>query len=154
MSAGPDDIRRRIDNALAVLGATPTNDVRAVRQTVELLKSTLTELRGAFDELEAQLEVVTAPDRNAARDVVALDRELRSAKAKNQDLEQRLALARAELEADRQLQADDRTRLAELEKQSRQFEDLLLKDDDAFGRYLDRAIDADERKRGRRPPSR
>src|SRR5690606_13231703 len=130
------------------------NDVRAVRQTFELAKTTLLDLRNALDELEAQLEVVTAPERNSARDVVALGKELRAAKSKIHELEQRHALARAELDADRLLQRQDRERLTELEKKNRQYEELLMKDDDAFARYLDQAIDADERKRGRRPPQR
>jgi ActR/RegA family two-component response regulator len=40
-----------------------------------------------------------------------------------------------------------------LEQQTSQYEAMLLKDDAAFSKYLDRAMDSDE-KRGRRPPQR
>lgn len=150
----PPDPRRGIDNALTVLRSTPSNDVRAVRQTFELLARALEDARAALDELDAQLEAATGPGRDAIRELAALQKQLRDAQLQRAELEQRLALAQADLEAERHAHRDEHRRLAELEKKTAGFEDLLLTDDQAFDRYFERAVDKDEKKRGRRPPPR
>lgn len=150
----PEDARNQIDNALAVLRSTPSNDVRAVRQTFELLAAALECARAALDELDAQLEVATGPQRDSIRDVVELQRKLQEVTLQKAELEQRLALAQADRDAEKAVHAEDNKRLHDLEKKAKGFEDLLLQDDDAFAKYFDAAIEQDEQKRGRKPPQR
>jgi chromosome segregation ATPase len=154
--AKPDDAdpRRTLDNALTVLRATPTNDVRAVRQTFELVAAALEAARAALDELDAQLEAATGPGRDAIRELVALQKKVQDAAVQRAELEQRLALARADLDADRHAHAEEQRRLKELEKKTKGFEDLLLTDDEAFDRYFEKAVERDEKKRGGGPPKR
>jgi chromosome segregation ATPase len=154
--AKPDDAdpRRTLDNALTVLRATPTNDVRAVRQTFELVAAALEAARAALDELDAQLEAATGPGRDAIRELVALQKKVQDAAVQRAELEQRLALARADLDADRHAHAEEQRRLKELEKKTKGFEDLLMTDDEAFDRYFEKAVELDEKKRGGGPPKR
>ena len=144
--------RSQIDNALAVLGATPSNDVRAVRQTFELLKTTLADLRASIEELEAQLDVVTSPERDAAKEVLALEKQVQDATARMARLEQELSQTKAALEAEQQIRKAERARIAELEKIAKEFEQLMSPDRGSFGRYLEKAFDEDEKKRRGRPP--
>lgn len=150
----PDGARGQIENALAVLRSTPSNDVRAVRQTFELVDGALEAARGALDQLDAQIEIATGPQRNLVRELIDMQKQLQAAQSRQHELEQQLALARADSAADRHMHDEEQRRLRELEKKTKGFEDLLLKDDDAFAKYFDRAIEQDEKKRGRKPPQR
>lgn len=154
MSPTPDEARSSLQNALAVLRSTPANDVRAVRQTHQLVATALEAALAALAELDAQLEVATGPQRDAIKDLLESQRKLQAAQLRAADLEQRLALARADQEAEKQFRADEERRLKELEKKTKGFEDLLMQDDDAFARYFDAAIEKDEKKRGKKPPQR
>lgn len=149
-----DDVRSKIDNTLAILAALKGNEPHVLRRALALSADTLKAAREATQETEAELDVLTTPGRNAAEDLVKLRKQLDAAQDRILDLEQQLGLLRQERDIENQLHATERKRLAELEKQSTQYEAMLLKDDDAFAKYLDRALDADEKKRGRRPPPR
>ncbi len=149
-----DEIRARIDNALTVMAALRTNEPHAMRLALASAGDALKVARGALTETEAELDVLTAPNRNPAADAIKLRKELDAALSKIVGLEQDLAMLRQERDVERQMQAADRKRLAELEKQHGQYEALLLKDNDAFAKYMDRAVEADEKKRGRKPPTR
>ncbi len=149
-----DDIRDKIDNTLAILASLQGNEPHVLRRALALAADTLKAVREAQKETDAELDVLTTPGRNAAEDLVKLRKQLDAAQDRILDLEQQLGLLRQERDIENQLHATERKRLAELEKQSTQYEAMLLKDDDAFAKYLDRALDADEKKRGRRPPPR
>ncbi|MBI5850537.1 MAG: hypothetical protein HZB39_05785 [Planctomycetes bacterium] len=149
-----DDVRNQIDNTLSILASLQGNEPHVLRRAIALAADTLKSAREALKETDAELDVLTAPGRNAAEELVRLRKQLDAAQDKALDLEQRLAMLRQERDVELQVHAAEKKRLAELEKQSAQYEAMLLKDDDAFSKYLDRALDADEKKRGRRPPSR
>lgn len=139
-------------NALAVLRATPTNDVKAVRQTFRMLEEMLGIVDAALGEMESELEGVTGPDRNLVRENLELRKALAAAEEKRFEAEQRLVFARADLDTERAVHAEEGRKLRELEKKTKGFEDLLMSDDAAFDRYFEQAVDKDLKKRGNRPP--
>ena len=145
--------RTKIDNALTILAALQTNEVHALRRALALAADTLKSARAAIADSESELDVLTSPQRNSAEESMRLEKELTKARDRIVGLEQDLAIARQEREVDTQVQAIDRKRLAELEKKVAQYESMLMSDDQAFARYMDRAVDADAKK-GRRPPQR
>lgn len=149
-----EDIRSRLDSALTVLAALNTNEPHVLRRALVLAGDALRAARGALDEADDELDVLTAPDRNSAAEVVRLEKELATARDRAVALEQDLAMLRHERDLETQVQAVDRKRLADLEKRVAQYESSLLKDDDAFSRYMDKAVEEDEKKRGRKPPPR
>lgn len=149
-----DEIRSKIENTLSILASLQGNEPHVLRRGLALAADTLKAARGALAETDSELDVLTTPGRNAAEDLLRLQKELDRQKDRALDLEQQLALLRQERQVETQVHAAEKKRLAELEKQSAQYEAMLLKDDDAFSKYLDRALDADEKKRGRRPPPR
>ncbi len=148
-----DDIRTRIDNTLTILAALQTNEAHALRRALALSADTLKAARVALTESEDELEVLTAPERNSAEENLRLQKELQKAKDRILALEQDLAMARQDHDVEKQVQSIDRKRLQELEKKVAQYESMLMNDDQAFSRYMDRAIEADAKK-GRRPPQR
>jgi hypothetical protein len=151
-SKSEPDPRGRVRNALAVLRATPTNDVKAVRQTFRMLEEMLGIVDAALGEMESELEGVTGPDRNLVRENLELRKALAAAEEKRFEAEQRLVFARADLDTERAVHAEEGRKLRELEKKTKGFEDLLMSDDAAFDRYFEQAVDKDLKKRGNRPP--
>ena len=149
-----DDLESRVDNTLAILGAASAADPHAQRRALALAVDTLKAVREALRARAAELDVLTTPGRKPAEELVRLEKELQSADARSAAHEQRSVLLAQELQLERELHAAAKTRLAEAEKQAAQYEAMLMQDDAAFSKYLDRAIDADEKKRGRRPPPR
>ncbi|MFO1054509.1 MAG: hypothetical protein U1F36_19990 [Planctomycetota bacterium] len=148
-----DDIRTRIDNTLTILAALQTNEAHALRRALALSADALKAARVALTESEDELEVLTAPERNSAEENLRLQKELQKAKDRITGLEQDLAMARQDHDVEKQVQSIDRKRLQELEKKVAQYESMLMNDEQAFSRYMDRAIEADAKK-GRRPPQR
>jgi chromosome segregation ATPase len=144
--------RGRVRDALSVLRATPTNDVKAVRQTFRMLEEVLGVLDGALGEMEAELEGLTGPDRDLTRENLELRKAITAAEEKRADAEQKLVFARADLDTERAVHAEEGKKLKDLEKKTKGFEDLLMSDDDAFDRYFEQAVDKDLKKRGNRPP--
>ncbi len=151
-SKSEPDPRGRVRNALAVLRATPTNDVKAVRQTFRMLEEMLGIVDAALGEMESELEGVTGPDRDLVRENLELRKALAAAEEKRFEAEQRLVFARADLDTERAVHAEEGRKLRELEKKTKGFEDLLMSDDAAFDRYFEQAVDKDLKKRGNRPP--
>jgi chromosome segregation ATPase len=144
--------RGRVRDALSVLRATPTNDVKAVRQTFRMLEEVLGVLDGALGEMEAELEGLTGPDRDLTRENLELRKAITAAEEKRADAEQKLVFARADLDTERAVHAEEGKKLKDLEKKTKGFEDLLMSDDDAFDRFFEQAVDKDLKKRGNRPP--
>ena len=149
-----DELRARIESTLTILAALRTAEPHALRRALALAAETLKQALGGLTEVDRELEVVTAPDRSAAADVVRLTKELDAARGKITRLEQDLAMARSDLDVEKNVQAEERKRLAQLEKKHKEYEALLLNDPKAFSDYFDRALEVDEKKRGRRPPQR
>ena len=149
----PDpDPRTRVRDALSVLRATPTNDVKAVRQTFRMLEEVLGALDQTVAAMEAELDGVTGPERDLIQENLALQRAVKKADERRIEAEQKLAFARADLDTERAVHAEEGRKLKELEKKTKGFEDLLMNDDDAFDRYFEQAVDKDLKKRGNRPP--
>ncbi|MEY2980190.1 MAG: hypothetical protein RL562_417 [Planctomycetota bacterium] len=144
--------RGRVRDALAVLRATPSNDVKAVRQTFRMLEEVLGVADEALREMEAELDGITGPDRDLVRENLELRKAVAAAEEKRAEAEQRLIFARADLDTERAVHADEGRKLRELEKKTKGFEDLLMSDDAAFDRYFEQAVDKDLKKRGNRPP--
>lgn len=147
-----DDLESRVDNTLAILGAAFGTDPHALKRALALAAETLKAVREALRKRAAELDVLTTPGRKPAQELLRLEKDLQSAVAKSAAHEQRSVMLGQELQLERELHAAAKKRLAEAEKQAVQYEAMLLKDDAAFSKYLDRALDADEKKRGRRPP--
>lgn len=149
----PDpDPRARVRDALSVLRATPTNDVKAVRQTFRMLEEVLGAIDQTVAAMEAVLDGVTGPERDLVQENLALQKAVKKADERRIEAEQKLAFARADLDTERAVHAEEGRKLKELEKKTKGFEDLLMNDDDAFDRYFEQAVDKDLKKRGNRPP--
>lgn len=147
------DPRRSIDNALAILGAQRGGDPRAAAQGFAVAIEALRAARAAIDDLDGQLELLTAPERNAAREAARLRGELETERRRAAGLEQDLAMLRADRDVENAVHEQDRIRLRELEKRAKEFESVIMRDDDAFGRFMESALDEDElRDRRGKPP--
>lgn len=151
VTADPDRARQQIENALAVVRATRPEDARAVRSAFGLVVPALEAARAALDELDSELDVATGPNRDSVEELVHAQQKLEKAELAMAELEQRLALERAEREAVETVEQEDRARIAKLEKANADFEARLLEDDDAFDRYFEKALDEQDRKR-KKPP--
>ena len=149
-----DELRARIESTLTILAALRTAEPHALRRALALAAETLKQALGGLTEVDRELEGVTAPDRSAAAEAVGLPKEPEAARGKITRLEQALAMARSDLDVEKNVQAEERKRLAQLEKKHKEYEALLLNDPKAFSDYFDRALEVDEKKRGRRPPQR
>lgn len=144
--------RGRVRDALSVLRATPSNDVKAVRQTFRMLEEVLGVVDEALGEMETELDAVTGPDRDLARENLELRKAVAAAEEKRAEAEQKLVFARADLDTERAVHAEEEKKLKELQKKTKGFEDLLMSDDAAFDRYFEQAVEKDLKKRGNRPP--
>lgn len=140
-----------LENAIAVMKA--VRDPHAAKQSLIPAIHALEAARAALARRDEQFESLTDPDRTAAEQVTEL-------KARVARLEQELELARADAEAAEQskeleenLHEEERQRLLKLERKAKDLDKLIMEDDDAFSRYMDRAMDVDEKRRGG-PPQR
>ena len=148
-----DEIRERIDNTLAILASLQGNEPHALRRAVGLAAETLKALREHWNEADAEMDVLTTPGRSPAAELIKLQGELERTKDRMSKFEQQLISERQARRVEEQLRATDKKRLTELEQQASQYEAMLFKDGAAFSKYMDRAMEADEKKRGR-PPQR
>src|SRR6188474_3128442 len=101
------DIRQRIRNALAILEAPKSREVHQIPRTVGLAMDALRGADQAIDELESELELVSAPDLDAAREVQRLRRELEAARATVARLQGELASTREELEIEKRIHTEE-----------------------------------------------
>ncbi|MCA8942495.1 MAG: hypothetical protein KDB80_08070 [Planctomycetes bacterium] len=153
MPATPDDdpILERIANAITVLSA--IRDPHAALRQLQMAIESLTAAAKAIEARDAELDLVTAPDRDAAAEIARLRQQLEEARDQIVTAELRAVESDQEREMEAQVHADDAARLAKLERKSRDLDALLMEDEEAFGRYMDRAMDEDDRRRGG-PPKR
>ncbi len=146
------DIRQRIRNALSILEAPKSREAHQVPRTIGLAMETLRGADEALDELESELELVSAPDLDAAREVKRLRQELEAAREKMTRLERELKMVREELSIDQRVHSEELRKLASLEQRAKTFDQVLLSDDQAFDRYMDQQLgDGGAKKRKREP---
>ena len=134
------DIHQRIHNALSILAAPKSREPHQVPRTVGLAQETLRAAEQALREMEGELEIVSAPDLQAAKEVARLRRELEKAHEQGVRLERELRAAREELDIEQRVHADERKKLADLEQRAKKFDSVLLQDDQAFARYMDQEL--------------
>jgi len=139
------DVRDTIENALQVLRATRPEDRGQARQALAIAIDALEACAGAVDELERELGTVTEPELDTARELERLRAELAAARERAKGLEVELRSVQAELTAQLHLQAEDDRRRSQLERKVEDLDRLLLSDDAAFDRFMDRALEDDER---------
>jgi chromosome segregation ATPase len=137
---GEPEVRVRISNAIAIVESMLGREPGA-RQAFLAAIEALRAARGAIGELEAQLDIVTAPERAAARDVLRLGRELEAARQRIAALEAEVRLLRTKLDVEAGVHADEQRRLRELEHRAKEFDAVLMDDDRAFGKFMERELD-------------
>ena len=145
-----EDIRLRIQNTIAILEAEAAKVEAAARRDLQLAVETLLAARTALDERDEELDLVTAPDRNAAEEAQRIARELEGARERIVALEQQLAEKETALDIEEQVHEEERRRLKKLEKQAASFESILETDQQAFSKFMDKALEEEERKRRKR----
>lgn len=145
-----DDVRQRIQNALAILESPKSREPHQVPRTVGAAIDALRAAELALDARDAELDLVSSPDLQAAREIVRLRQELEAARERVARLERELATAREELSIEKRVHVGEREKLADLEARAQRFDEVLLTDDRAFERYMDRELDAREKKSPKR----
>ena len=153
-TAMQDDIHQQIENALRVVGAQRHQVQPQVAQTLALAFDALKAARAALDESDEQLAIVTDPERDMAVEVQRLTHELEQERARADRAEQATAVARADKEVEDLLHAEDSKRIDKLEKKAQSLDAVLMKDDGAFGRFMENALDEQDRKGGGKPGQR
>lgn len=147
-SPTPEDVHTRIQNAIAMLAAEAPTAGPAAQHGFRLAVETLRAAEEAVTELEAELDLVTAPELRAAEEAQKLRHELEEAEVRYAALSQKLALLQEERTTEDAVHAEGHRRLQKLEKETAEIERLLETDAGAFGKFMDRALDQDE-KQGR-----
>ena len=147
--AAEQDIRERIENALAILAA-QGHEPHALQRNLALAVETLRAAKGAIEERDSQLDLVTAPERDAAKEAERLRSELEAAELRVAQVEQQLALARQDQEIEVQLHDEDRRRLTTLERKAKELDTVLMEDDAAFARFMERKLDEQDEQTGRK----
>ena len=71
--------------------------------------------------------------------------ELERAELRIAELDQRLAEAGERIQMEDEIHAEEHDRLKRLERKSSEMENILGTDADAFGKFMDHALDRDER---------
>ena len=146
-----DDLSTRIDNAIGLLRAQLTAARGAAIPALQMAVAALQAAKAAVAEMASQLDLVTAPELDAAAEIRRLRAALEAEAARAAALEQELGATRAALEVEQQLRAEDGRRVRELEQRVAAVDDLLANDPRAFGAFMDKALDEhDRQRRGRR----
>lgn len=144
-----EDIQVRIENTIAILEAAGQNVDGRARHDLVLAIDTLRTAQTALTALEAELDLVTAPDLSAAEEAQRLRGQLAASELRVADLEQRLVGANEQIQLEDQIHASEHDRLEELERRAKKVERLLETDADAFSTFMDNALDQDDRLPGR-----
>src|SRR5688572_3348134 len=145
-----NDVHQRIQNALSILQSAKSREPHEVARTVTTAIEALRAAKVALDERDAELDLVSSPDLQAAREISRLRKELETARANVVRLERELATAREELSIEQRVHDGERKKLADLETRAKKFDQVLLTDDRAFERYMDRELEAGEKKTPKR----
>jgi hypothetical protein len=146
MAEGNDDVRAKIENAITILSTPAAQEPHAARRSIVLAIEALRAALGGLDEVEAELELVTSPERIAAGEVKRLQSELAEAKARAQKLDGELTKLKQKTEIEGHLHDEERKRLKDLERRAKDFDTIVLKDKDAFDQFMQRTLDRDDQK--------
>ena len=140
----PEDIHTRIQNTVAILSSElKTLDAHA-RHVLQLAMETLQAADAAVTELEAELDLVTAPDLSAAEEAQRLRHRLEETEVQIAALQQKLSDANDKIRLEDEIHVSEHDRLKELERQTKRMEDILETDADVFGKFMDKALDQDQ----------
>lgn len=141
MSASPDDARTELANALSTLEAMLVKERGPARPALEWAARALRAARLALEERDQQLELVTRPELQTAKELLRTREELQASQKRASALEVRAKDAEAQLAIERATQREERKRLAELEARAKSYDALLQRDTGAFDAFMDRALD-------------
>lgn len=147
MADTPQDVYTTIENAIAILQSQAAGERGPAHRSLVLAVDTLKAAKAALQERDAELELVTAPDLKAAEEAQRLRHDKEELQVRIAGLEQELAMLRQEHEIEEHLHAEDAKRLKQLEKKARDFDDILVKDKEAFSAFMEKALDDEDRKR-------
>ncbi len=142
----PEDIGTAIRNALAILATPGAKAPHAIERNFQLAVETLLAARAAIEKRDSEIDLVTDPDHTAAEEAQRLRAALEKAEGRILELEQELAMAKHDAEVEQVLHAEEQKRLKTAEKKAKDLDSLLMEDDEAFKRYMDKAMDEQERK--------
>ena len=138
--------RTRIENALTLIDQQRAKAPAALERTLELSRGALASALQTLAELQAQLDAATDPNIDAAAELTRVQRELEAAVGREQGLSLKLRELEAEVEVSNAIQAEEERRARDLDRKVNDFQKKLMTDDAAFDRYMDAALDADERR--------
>jgi len=138
--------RTRIENALTLIDQQRAKAPAALERTLELSRGALASALQTLAELQAQLDAATDPNIDAAAELTRVQRELEAAVGREQGLSLKLRELEAEVEVSNAIQAEEERRARALDRKVNDFQKKLMTDDAAFDRYMDAALDADERR--------
>ena len=144
MSNPAEDIHTRIENTLQILESEVQRVAEPARHDLILAMETLRASADAIRHLEGELDLVTAPDLDAAEEAQKLREHLDAAQLRIAGLEQQVVELRENSALEDQIHAEEHERLRELEKQAKEMEGILGSDEAAFGRFMEQALDKDE----------
>lgn len=146
MAAPTDDLRSRIAGALSYLATREAADPVRARRSLDFAMELLREADRTLAARDRELEAATDPGLEASKEVVALRKQLERAEEKVVDLELSLSMARGEVEALEAVTTEEQRTRRDLERQLADFDKKLMTDDDAFARFMDAAMDEQERR--------
>ena len=140
--------RTRVENALALIDQQRAKAPAELQRTLDLARGALESSLASLTELEAQLESATDPSVDAASELVRVRKELGAAQGRELDLALKVRELQGEVAASNAIQEEEERRARDLNRRVRDFQEKLMTDDAAFTKYMDAALDAEE-KRGR-----
>jgi wyosine [tRNA(Phe)-imidazoG37] synthetase (radical SAM superfamily) len=154
-SEPPQDLRTRIANALAILGAFAKGQSGTVRRHTELATTTLEAAARGLADLEELIDVGSSVDLDTAKEIRSLRERLRESENARTKLEMRLAEQLARRDADDAVRREEAERVRALEKRSKQLDDVLANDPAAFDAFMRKELDkapppGSDRGRGRK----
>ncbi|MBK9385307.1 MAG: hypothetical protein IPN34_10880 [Planctomycetes bacterium] len=147
MSAPHADPKTELVNALATLDAMLVKERGPARASLEWAARALRAAKGALEERDQQLELVTQPELQTAKELLRVREELKALQQRASKLEERAKEAEAQLSIEKATQREERKRMAELEARAKSYDALLQRDENAFDNFMDRALDPSKPKK-------
>jgi chromosome segregation ATPase len=147
MSAPNADPKTELVNALATLDAMLVKERGPSRASLEWAARALRAAKGALEERDQQLELVTQPELQTAKELLRVREELKALQQRASKLEERAKEAEAQLSIEHATQREERKRLAELDARAKSYDALLQRDANAFDNFMDRALDPSKPKK-------
>lgn len=147
MSAPHADPKTELVNALSTLDAMLTKERGPARASLEWAARALRAAKGALEERDQQLELVTQPELQTAKELLRVREELKALQQRASKMEERAKEAEAQLAIEKATQREERKRMAELEARAKSYDALLQRDENAFDNFMDRALDPSKPKK-------